>query len=413
MRTPFIDTHVFKHPNIPWGDFQDNPLNYSPDLLLDASDVNANIIDSSGVDDRNVAIIDQSLGMSETNVYTQNTSLTVDGWNDGTNNMTITGGNNGISIGGVSKDNVLKGVCDAGTNLLKVFKNTFLTASKSYSSDLYIYIPSDNNVIKGVALQMGNATVTSYNNIDGSWYLIENYKGVPANTKFNVFLTDASGDSTPSLDCDGDIVYMAEVSTNSINGSHFTQVTEASRGLQDSATAPTKITYDGVADFSDGSLSVASFSGMDKGSIIGIFTSTASQYYVALTDPSVSDKYFAVGVSSSKPYLWVYESGVVSQLTATDPVDVGSVFEWSSNGSLTTLKINGVSVDITIVAGSNGGQWISTVTSVDNMVISRLELLSTTIYRSTIFKHLMIRSTPLTDAESLTYANYLISKHNL
>ena len=78
-------------------------------------------------------------------------------------------------------------------------------------------------------------------------------------------------------------------------------------------------------------------------------------------------------------------------------------------GSNYILLINGISVEFT---GTDNGQWLSSPSSLDTMSIGSLQQ-STIAYYDTTFKHLMIRSTPLSDAESLTYANYLIQKHSL
>ena len=50
--------------------------------------------------------------------------------------------------------------------------------------------------------------------------------------------------------------------------------------------------------------------------------------------------------------------------------------------------------------------------ALDKFVIAKLPRLSAVYYNS-IFRELIVTSTPLTDAQSLNLANYLISKHGL
>jgi hypothetical protein len=54
--------------------------------------------------------------------------------------------------------------------------------------------------------------------------------------------------------------------------------------------------------------------------------------------------------------------------------------------------------------------WFSDMNNLDNISIGSIRE-ATPAYADIVFKHLSIFSTPLTDAESADYANYLNKKH--
>ena len=60
-----VNTHIFRHPFIPWGQ-RSYPLSLQPNLLLDAIDLDSLILDTTDT----VAVLDQSAQLAETNVYT-------------------------------------------------------------------------------------------------------------------------------------------------------------------------------------------------------------------------------------------------------------------------------------------------------------------------------------------------------
>ena len=197
------------------------------------------------------------------------------------------------------------------------------------------------------------------------------------------------------------------------NGYDFTQTTAANRPVVDSALVPTQIDFtSGNAEFLENTLDISTFAAMSQGSIVGIYEdSSALQYWFAAANSTVSNEYFIAGVNLSKAQLWVSASALgLTQISSPDTLNDGDVVEWSSNGSEYLLKINGLSVTPSIDSGLNNGNWINLPVSLDNISIARLGR-SVPVYRTQAFKHLMIRSTPLSVAESLEYATYLNETH--
>jgi hypothetical protein len=181
----------------------------------------------------------------------------------------------------------------------------------------------------------------------------------------------------------------------------------------DSATVPTQITYDGVADYSENTLDVATFAAMSQGSIIGIADEARGtlRCLFSIGDTSVNTDFATIFQNDDETIKFrIWQSGAnIIVLDSVDPVVEGDVCEFKSDGVIVKFFKNGIESAIT---GTNGTYWFNDVLNPDSMYISRLTR-STNAFYTTNFKHLMIRSTPLTDTESLQYANYLISKHNL
>ena len=111
-KIPFINSHIFRQPNIPWGSGAFDPFSLNPDLLLDARDVEANIIDSS---DRSIAILDQSEGLAETLVKEFDFSGGIDG-------LSLSGGVLSAPNTILGKDNVVKLTLSGGATFHRIIE---------------------------------------------------------------------------------------------------------------------------------------------------------------------------------------------------------------------------------------------------------------------------------------------------
>ena len=397
-----VNTHIFRHPFIPWGQ-RSYPLSLQPDLLLDAIDLNALILNGTDT----VSLLDQSAQLAETNVYTSDFSSSVDGIVAIETVLVVN-----QTVGGETE--ALKIYADGTGSTHRAYHLT--STGKSGSTSLRFYIPSTNTNVDGFSIN-SNAGLF----YDGkfaildSWIEIPNSKGLLGVTLIINQFKGSSAVFTGANDSNDDIIYIKNWEINEIAGSHFTQATAANRPIVDSATVPTQIDFTSAnSEFLENTLDVATFAAMSQGSIVSIYDSNASYQY-SITNSSASNSYFVVGTNNNTAALWVFNQTNPIRFEVDTSPSNGDVIIWRSSGSIVDCSVNGLSAPISIVAGSdnNEGQWISNIPTLDNMKIGALEFSSGVIYKNTTFKHLMIRSTPLTDAESLTYANYLIQKHSL
>ena len=405
-KIPGLDNLAFRMPDLPWGDWQDNILNLNPLLWLDSQDTNASILDSTDV----VSLLDKSESLAETNIYTSDFSSGTD--NTTGIRLTLTGSNDDVSDGATSKDNCLKGVLTGGSNNHQVYYT--LDLSKIYDTGFWFLAPSSNIKIDGIAISYENGLTPKRYTSAGVWTWVE-YKGVVATNRLRIY-TEDGGNGV--VDADGDIIYIASGWTiNEIEGNHFTQITSANRPVIDNATNPTKVTFTASnSEYLENTLDVASFSGQTEGSVIQILNAddVNNAAHFSFTNSSTDSNHFRVGVgATNKPILNISSSSGFTQLVCDTVLTGISVVEWESNGSSYSVFVNGVESTFIIVLGVNNGNWWGDITGLDTIRIASYRRLSTTTYEDTVFRELIITSTPLTDSQSLNLANYLISKHGL
>jgi hypothetical protein len=374
-----------------------------PQLLLDARDVDANII-ASGVDDRSVAILDQSEGLAETNVYTSDFSVNENGWL----------GTEGVALGNEiinSEGGWLKYYANDTALTSHHLRQDLVITGKTYKISGYYFLESGQSNLNSILIDtVGDAISSDLTVFDTKTYFEYTFLAPSARVFFRA---KANGQQsfTGANDPNDDRFYIKDVVINEIQGSHFTQTISANRGLVDSATVPTQISYDGVSDYSENTLDVAKFAAMGTGSVVYISkVSGANQIDFGLAATSSNSNYFQFGNNVSKAFLIARIAGVNNIMESSADISDDDVIEWRSNGSVYTLLINGIDSAINEGAYVNDGRWFDSPNALDNMSIGAL-IKTSSVYRDTTFKHLMIRSTPLTDAESKDYANYLIEKH--
>ena len=363
------------------------PLDYSPSLWLDNSDPNALILNDNKV----VSYLDKSEALAETNPQTYTVlnnvncaSLTDNG---GGSYSVVTGGTFGVND-------------PRSLNILGVVYAVKFTISNLVGSgDISVSFARNNTTydvsrtsIATIPLSNGSHTV----------YVVVTTQDDSQYVKFQ----DLTG-----LDFD-----ISNVITSEIQGSHFTQVTPANRPVVDSATVPSQIDFTAAnSEYLENTLDVSTFAAMSQGSVVWIQgTLGITNECFTFQDNSVNANYFRVGVISSN-FVRVTLSksgGVVNTWFSTSTVSLNDVIEVGSSGSSYFLKINGITDIVNISAGDDDGKFMNYPSTMDIMSVGSIQT-ATPIYRDTTFKHLMIRSTPLSDAESLTYANYLIQRYSL
>lgn len=381
--------------------------------LWDARDLSANII-ASGVDDRSVAILDQSASLAETLIKEFDFSSGVDGTTSV--RSTITGGNNNISDGTTSKDNCLKQVMTSGNANHQIRYSA--TIGLTYSTGFWFFIPTDNAKVDGINISFDSEVTFINYSITGVWTFAE-FKGV-ANIS-NVRIYAADGGISSNLDANGDVIYIASGwEINEIQGSHFTQVASASRGLNDSALLPTQISFNGVNEFSEITVAeqVAKFSNLATLSIFWINDSdnVTSGRMLSLGDSATNNtNVFVCGYSESLSgaFISFRVDGVVTTLYSDSDLSIDDSIEWKQDGVSWRCFINEIEDTVLVSSGANNSICFNSINGVDEISIAKRVGTGSGLYQLTEFKNVTIISPPPSDAASASYSRGLKVKHNL
>jgi hypothetical protein len=182
----------------------------------------------------------------------------------------------------------------------------------------------------------------------------------------------------------------------------------------DNTTNPTKVTFTASnSEYLENTLDIASFSGLSTCSFIYVNDNNLVQF--SISDSTQGSSFLWVGAESTGEALLRVRntsSTVNNRLNSTNTISIGDVVEWRINDSSYQCFINGIEDVVVVAVGLNNGSGLDTIPDLDNISIGRIGD-SSPIYYDNVFKELIITSTPLTDAQSLNLANYLISKHDL
>jgi len=386
------------------GDFSPSSLDLV--LWLDARDTNAQIISTLDA----VALLDKSENLFKTNTYTSDFSAGVDGFVTGL--TTINGNIDGISDGTTSKDNCLEATLSGGAGFHQCNKVLGLESGKAYNIKASVLLKSSNVSADGIMIRTTTSLIESqFKNIKGTWEDIDfNYisDGIGGGALlFYALFGDANTGSA-----DGDIFYITDIVINEINGNHFPQLIAANRGLVDNATTPTKVTFASAnSEFLENTLDIASFIALSQGSLTFISDGSSDMLFT-LVDSGVENKFIRFGISGSKVNFEINDGGTITLLNSTSNAIADKPVTISSDGSVITMFIDGV-VDIVVeTTGTNTGDWMDSIASVDGAAIGSLRKLTPT-FSNTVSKSTIVTATPLTHNESLQLAKYLIAKHGL
>lgn len=100
------------------------------------------------------------------------------------------------------------------------------------------------------------------------------------------------------------------------------------------------------------------------------------------SDTSVNTRYFAIYIMNGLVHFTARQTGDFIIRGDTTNVSDGAyhAIKIISNGSACSIIIDGVTQSLTTITGSNTGQWFSTVTGRDNIVIAAITRLATASY---------------------------------
>jgi hypothetical protein len=195
------------------------------------------------------------------------------------------------------------------------------------------------------------------------------------------------------MNADGDIIYIKATKVTDLEGNDYT------RPKQTVFTASPNeeyLSYEG---------DMTEFQTASQGSIVYVNDNISHSQFTPFS--SGSGEWLAIGVTDSKAALQFLSPS--KHIRSTSIVLVGDVIEWQSDGGTYKLLINGVEDVIEEFIGSNDGRWLSGLLSMDTLHIGRADA----FYADTIHKELIVTSTPLTDAQSKSVADYLYQQHGV
>lgn len=194
------------------------------------------------------------------------------------------------------------------------------------------------------------------------------------------------------------------------NGYDFIQATAANRPVVDSVTAPSNITFTAAnSEFLENTADVAAFANMNQG-CVGYINDGITRTMMAVGDTTVVSGDILFGVDGGKADMLI-KAGAAS-FTSTSIVPVGASVLWQTDGSIIRCFIDKVEDVVIEVIGLNTGQWLADLVSVNQLAIGKTARTSD-VYFDTVFKHAIIRSTPLTSLEIQQWSDGVKVKHGL
>lgn len=240
--------------------------------------------------------------------------------------------------------------------------------------------------------------------------LLGGFNPLQINPKFWLDATDVNALSLSGTD----VISMLDKSGN---GNDFPQSTPANRPVVDSASNPTKVTYDGVGEYLDGSANIGNFTGDTQGTFVVVIRNTVEASHFNLTESSgAGQSRFDLGISSIGKIQAVWYNGVtIQRFTSSNGVSAGDVICLVSNASELKMYINNIEETIVVVNGTNNGSWIANVTTgtLNTMRIGSLYLASVQYFYGLSKSESLYFGYALTATQRTNLFNYLRAKHNL
>lgn len=193
------------------------------------------------------------------------------------------------------------------------------------------------------------------------------------------------------LTAPGRIIYIDNVSCRAVpesvaDGNLVTQWTGRQTGAavtfpqtnghsQPTWTAATKsLTFAGTDDCLK--KATATLTGAASGRVMIVAKTTvtdAEQVLYSQADEATADQFLKLGISSDNKIWYEFDNGAgVTQVELKGNTVLGTdwhVLEWVSSGSAISMLVDGTPQEITVVGGTNAGQWFGDVTGADNSLL--------------------------------------------
>lgn len=157
------------------------------------------------------------VGASQTPVYTQDTSVGVDGWVVSGTPGSLAENIDAVSDGTTSKDNCLRFTKNANIGTSAFFKSAVLTASKNNGIKISVYVPAGQTYIDGFRVYAdSNSGTLIYNGsgINGAWVDVS-VNVLPVGAALVVYAYDGNSASIAGA-ASGELLYVHGVETKKI-----------------------------------------------------------------------------------------------------------------------------------------------------------------------------------------------------
>lgn len=289
----------------------------------------------------------------------------------------------GVSIGidaikGVAKPNGNPSAC-----ALTVIDDTTLqvdwTNGATNQDGTYVYVSTDNVTFTLGTTALGSLTTKNLTGLTaGTLYYVKvaHYKGTKLSEYSNIDSATTYAPFYSDL-----LTYYKDLSSNAI--------IETLNGIN-AKILPSYASFNGTDDLATKTIAdynIAKSSGYVK--IKAIFTG-ATQYFFTSSDVSGTTKYIAFLVLNTGQIRMIFIDNSISlnnQIATTDTFANGyHEIEYISTGSAYQFKVDGVSKNVTVVAGSNNGYWFDKVSVRDNIAVGGLKRSTTAFTASKILE---------------------------
>lgn len=167
----------------------------------------------------------------------------------------------------------------------------------------------------------------------------------------------------------------------------FSQISAGAQPTYDAVDAdqnnqPT-LTFDGGDYLRLGSAALMGTAGRFL-AVVKTTATDAEQVVYSQANESTADQYLKLGISASNKIWYKFDNGAgVTAVELAGNADLGTdyhVLEWVSDGSAITMFVDGSAQSLTVVGGTNAGQWFGDVTGADNSILGASQTTSVSGY---------------------------------
>ena len=327
---------------------------------------------------------------------------------DFSNSTRLTGVGNidGISDGTISKDNCLRGTLTDGS-VTHFFRDVGIMAvGKVYRFSGSFFVPSA-QTLDGFRIAGHQITniMGDFQGINGAWTDF-NFISEQTGNGNNFNLVPLDGSST-TVNGDGDVFYVQGLVIEDITGNHFVQSTAADQPNRSGS----EITFDGVSEFLDGSLSIANFND-SSGELFMVLNDLAgvgiNNLAFGLSEVGTDANHIFFGIAEDKYDISYREASVLNNIEFGAAIrSTTQLYAFSSSGTAYKLEVNGGNKSVS--SGTDDGDWVADNGNLDSLSLGAL-IRTTSIFYNTGLKSVLYYNRQLTAPERASVTNYLNGK---
>jgi len=134
----------------------------------------------------------------------------------------------------------------------------------------------------------------------------------------------------------------------------------------------------------------------------------------ATADVSTANQFMSFGINSGKLQYEQVNGGTEDDLTGDTPAGTGwHLFEITTDGSTTELRVDGRVEEITINSGANNGEWAGAVAGLDNMTIGAMVASTVSAYADVSLAELVAYDSAQSDVTRALVRKKLAAKYKI